>query len=68
MARLKNYILPPDNVNEAAYFGNIGFEELMEFYKKANRREEFQMKKIIERGDWEAFRKMIKTVTGKELK
>lgn len=68
MARLENYILCPHGLDEAAYPGNIGFEEMVLFYKDASKAEEKQMAEIIKKGDWDAFRKLIYKVTGKKLK
>lgn len=55
-------------LNEAAYQNNIGFEEMVKFYKNATRAQSAQMDKIIIAEDWEAFKKLIKTVTGVSLK
>ena len=65
--KLKNYILAP-TVAEAAYPGNIGFEEMSEFYQVASKLEMKEMEKVIKSGDWNKFRLLIKRVTGKELK
>lgn len=65
--KLKNYILAP-TVAEAAYMGNIGFEEMVKFYEVANRPDKEKMEKIIQSGDWDEFRKLIFKVTGRKLK
>jgi len=65
--KLKNYILAP-TIEEAAYPGNIGFEEMSTFYQVASSSEIKQMEKVIKEGDWNKFRLLIKKVTGKELK
>ncbi len=54
--------------NEAAYPGNIGFQEMVEFWKKASDQDIKRMKKIADRGDWVSFIKLIRAVTGKKLK
>ena len=64
--KLKNYILAP-TVAEAAYPGNLGFEELMNFYQVASKQEIKEMEKVIKEGDWNKFRLLIKKVIGKEL-
>ena len=68
MTRLKNYILPPEGVNEAAYAGNIGFEELTKFWKVASETQIEDMEEIIRSGDWKDFRILIKKVVGITLK
>ncbi len=45
--RFKNYIMAPGTLNEESYEGNIGFEELSAFYKKATPKEIEQMEKIL---------------------
>ncbi len=65
--KLKNYILAP-TVYEAAYPGNIGFEELVQYYEVASKQEIKEMEKVIKKGDWNKFRLLIKKVIGKELK
>ena len=65
--KLKHYILAP-TVAEAAYPGNIGFEEMTEFYQVGSKQEIKEMEKIIKQGDWNKFRLLIKKVIGKELK
>jgi hypothetical protein len=64
---LRERIMAP-GLDEAAYPGNMGFEELVDFYKKASKSEITKMEKIIEKGDWEKFKSMIAKVTGVELK
>jgi len=66
MSKLKNYILPP--LTEAAYHGNIGFEEMVKFYREANDREIEEMEAVIKKDDWEGFRRLIKRVLNVELK
>jgi len=53
---------------EAAYKGNIGFEEMVKFYTIATKAQEAEMDKAIKSNNWEKFRKLIKTVLGTELK
>jgi hypothetical protein len=62
--RLTNFI----NLNELAYKGNIGFQELVQFYQNANDNEIDEMEKIINNSDWDKFRIMIKKVLGVNLK
>jgi len=53
---------------EAAYKGNIGFEEMVKFYTVATKAQEAEMDKAIKSNNWEKFRKLVKTVLGTELK
>lgn len=53
---------------EAAYPGNIGFQEMVEFWKKASDQDIKRMEKIANRGDWMSFIKLIRVVTGRKLK
>ena len=55
-------------LDEAAYPGNVGFEEMVEFYKVASKSEISEMEKLIKKGDWNKFKDLIKKVTGKDLK
>ncbi len=65
--RLKQYIIMP-GLDEAAYPGNIGFEEMVEFYKVASKSEIKEMEKVIKKGDWNKFKELVTKVTGKDLK
>jgi enolase len=65
--RLKQYILMP-GLDEAAYPGNIGFEEMVEFYKVASKSEIAEMEKVIKKGDWNKFKELVTKVTGTKLK
>ena len=49
-------------LNEVAYGGNIGFQEMAAFYQKASASEIKQMEKIIRAEDWPGFKKLIKRV------
>ena len=52
---------------EKGYKGNIGFEEMALFYKKANANEIKTMQQIIKDNDWTAYRMLISKVTGVAL-
>jgi len=54
-------------LNELAYKGNIGFMELVKFYRKASPKEIKEMEGIIGKGDWEAFKSLIEQVLGVKL-
>ena len=58
-----NYI-----INEAAYEGNIGFEELAKFYQIADQSDIKKMEEIIKDEDWIAFKRLIRKVTKVNLK
>jgi len=66
--KFKHYIVDYKRVNEAAYDGNLGFEELVTFYKKADENEKNQMEKIIENDDWRGFKQLIYKVIGIKFK
>lgn len=55
-------------IYEAAYAANIGFEEMVKFYKKASKSEEAEMEKILRKSDFDAFKKLIAKVLGVKLK
>lgn len=61
--KMKNYI-----TNEASYIGNIGFEELVKFYKIANKSDIKKMEEIIKNNEWIAFKRLIRKVTRVNLK
>ena len=60
--RFHNFLL------EAAYAGNVGFEEMVLFFQNANIKEIDQMNKIVQKEDWNAFKKLVKKVLKTELK
>lgn len=68
MTRFRNYILAPNTINEAAYQGNIGFEELSTFYQIATDDEINQMEVVLRDGDWEEFTRLIHKVVGTKLR
>lgn len=55
-------------INEAAYTGNIGFEEMVKFYKKATPAQEKEMDTAVRKNDLKKFKELIKTVLGVALK
>ena len=55
-------------VDEAAYFKNLGFIEMMQFIDKASPEEQFQMDKIVKKEDWKAFKQLITKVLKVKLK
>lgn len=65
---MKHYIMNYNDLSEAAYSGNIGFEEMCKFYDVATPAEEEKMKKILHDEDWEAFKKLINEVLKIKLK
>ena len=54
-------------IDEAAYMGNLGFEEMARFYQVANDNQIDQLEKILKKNDWTAFKKLIKKVLGVSL-
>jgi enolase len=62
--KLKKFMLS----EMASYDANLGFEEMVQFYQKANDREIAKMESLIKREDWSGFKKLIQQVTGVKLK
>jgi len=56
-----------EKIHEAAYKGNIGFQEMAEFYQKADDKEIKLMEKLIKKADWKSFKALIKKVLGVDL-
>jgi len=65
--RFKRHIMAPGIMSEASYPGNIGFEELVEYYRKATKKEEKIMKDLIRKEDWSGFKLQIEKVIGVKL-
>lgn len=66
--KFKEYIFELLDVNEAAYRNNIGFAEMVKFYKKADKKDISKMEKIIKNNNWEAFKELIRKTLNIELK
>lgn len=56
------------NLSESPYKGNLGFQEMVSFYRQASEEEIDLMEKIVSKGDWDGFRALIKKVIGVTLK
>ena len=56
-----------DEMKEAVGRFNVGFEEMVKFYNEATPQEIEQMKKIVQKNDWNRFKSLIKKVIGVEL-
>lgn len=67
MTRMKHFIMNY-NLDEAAYDGNIGFEEMVMFYQKADKTEITKLERLIANDDWKSFKDLIQRVTGVRLK
>ncbi len=52
---------------ELAYKGNVGFQEMVTFYRTATYKEIEEMESIISNDDWTGFRKLIKKVLNVNL-
>ena len=52
------------NLSESPYKGNLGFQEMVSFYRSASDEEIDLMEKIISKGNWNGFRALIKKVIG----
>ena len=55
-------------ISEAAYPGNIGFQEMALFYQQATPKEIKEMEKIIKAEDWTGFKKLIQKSLDIKLK
>ena len=55
-------------IREAAYAGNIGFEEMIKFYQKASDEDIKKMEAMIKKKSWNGVKKLFKLVLGVELK
>lgn len=60
--------LDDDETEDAVYAGNMGFEELIRFYQKADESLTDKMDSYVRAGNWNAIKKLIKQVLGIELK
>jgi len=63
---MREKILTP-GLREAAYPGNVGFEEMVKFYKLADKSELKQMEKVLDKEDWKGFKNLIEKVLGEKL-
>ena len=55
-------------INEAAYFGNIGFQEMVEVYRKASPQELKKIEKAVKDADWNTYKKLVDQILGVKLK
>lgn len=55
-------------VAEAAYEGNLGFEEMVRFYRTAQSSEIAQLEKLLRGGKFRAAWALLKQVTGVALR
>lgn len=54
-------------IEEAAYEGNLGFEEMVRFYQTAGPREISEMERLLRDRKFKAAWKLLKRVTGVAL-
>lgn len=66
MSKFRKFIIGP-GVDEASYQGNLGFEEMVKFYRKANDSEIKEMEAAIKKSDWEKFKYIIYKVINIKL-
>ena len=66
--KLKEYII--EKLDEASYEGNIGFEEMTQFWKMAKKEDIKDMNKLLSKGkpSFNEFKDLIRKVVGTELK
>jgi len=66
MSRFKDFIKEP--IEEASYAGNIGFEEMVMFYRKAKDDDIKKMEIMIRKKSWIGVKKLFKKILDIELK
>lgn len=66
--KMKDYIL--EELDEASYPGNIGFEEMVQFWKKAEKEDLKKMDKLLSKPkpDFSEFKDLIRNVVDVNLK
>ena len=66
--KLKEYII--EKLDEASYEGNIGFEEMAQFWKLASKKDIKVMDKLLLKTNpsFDEFKELIRKVVGTELK
>ena len=57
-----------DDIIEASYKGNIGAIEMMKLFKNASDKEMMKIDKVINKEDWEGYKKLVKKILGVNLK
>ena len=66
--RFKRHIMAPGlKTNEMVYKGNLGFEELVAYYRKASKKELKIIEDLIRKEDWAGFKVQIQKVIGVKL-
>jgi uncharacterized protein YehS (DUF1456 family) len=55
-------------LREAAYIGNLGFQEMVMLYQKATEAQLRKLEDIIRKNDESGFRRMVKKILGVTLK
>jgi hypothetical protein len=65
--KLKEYII--EKLDEATYPGNIGFEEMVKFWKLASKKDIKTMDKMLlkTKPSFDEFKELIRKVVGTEL-
>lgn len=66
--KVKDFIL--ENMDEASYEGNIGFEEMVKFWKTAKKEDLQKMNKVLSKSkpSFDEFKELIRDIIGTELK
>lgn len=65
---IREYIL--EKLDEATYPGNIGFEEMVKFWRTAKKEDIKEMDKLLSKSkpSFDEFKELIRKVVGTELK
>ena len=60
-------MIPFKLIHELAYEGNIGIQELMMFYQRADEEQKDQLEQFLANGDMEEALALLELVTGVQL-
>lgn len=55
-------------IKETAYEGNLGFMEMVKFYKKASDSDKKKMESFLDKGAWKKAWELLKKITGVALR
>ena len=55
-------------MDEAAYQGNIGFQEMVEVYRKATNAQIKLIEKAVKAADWNTYKELVEKILGVKLK
>ena len=56
------------HIEEETYAGNIGFEEMVLLYRKADKRQIKLLNTLVKTNNWSNFQKLVEKILGRKLK